>query len=114
MANDLAVKNEQFVQQCATTKLKEFLVHGGVQLALLNFQSFNGGFQKLILAVSCLAERINLTWTKHDEFLHLLQVGRSLRQNLVQQRGKLVDICRLIHVFLGQELSENLQNLLPL
>ena len=41
VANNFAVENEHFSEKRARTKLEELLVHGGVELAFLNFKSYD-------------------------------------------------------------------------
>ena len=108
VANDFAVKSEYFFEQRACTKLEELLVHGGVQLTLLYFKSFYGGFEELELTIGSLRKGIYLTWSKHDIFLRLLLLLYRLRQDLVEQSGELVNEGRLVLVFFWKELREHM------
>ena len=111
MANNFAVESEYFFEQRACTKLEELLVHGGVELAFLNFKSYDGGFEELELTIGSLCEGIYLTWSKHDIFLRLLLLLYRLGQDLVEESGELVYEGRLVHIFFWKELRKHMKGL---
>ena len=111
MADDLIVEDEHFSEQRTRTKLEELLIHGGVELAFLNFKNFYGGFEELELAIGSLCEGIYLTWSKNDILLRLLLLLNCLRQDLVEKSRELVYEDRLVHVFFWKELCKHVKRL---